>query len=146
MRICHIAICDLSGCTIFTHTNTHALHYFRKTKVIQPKTFVSKFFTILSEIFCHSNKTEIFSADFRKMLTNIKFSSKSVQWEPSCSVRTDRQTDTLLTMHGHRNLKKYTTVANHNYNATGLRASGLSSGVIGWATQNVTRRKSQLSP
>ena len=38
------------------------------------------------------NGTCIFSRDFRKIL-KFKISWKSVQWEPSCSLRTDRQTD-----------------------------------------------------
>jgi len=37
------------------------------------------------------NKAQIFSADFRKIL-KYQFSRKSVQWEPSCSMRTDGRT------------------------------------------------------
>jgi len=35
------------------------------------------------------NKTWIFSKDFRKKWSNIKFHAKSVQWEPRCYMRTD---------------------------------------------------------
>jgi len=37
-------------------------------------------------------KPEIFSIDFQKIL-KYKISLKSVQWEPSCSMRTCRRTD-----------------------------------------------------
>jgi len=38
------------------------------------------------------NENLIFSADFRKIL-RYQFSRISVQWEPSCTTRTDGQTD-----------------------------------------------------
>jgi len=37
-------------------------------------------------------ETLVFSTYFRKIF-KYSFSGKSVQWEPSCSVRTDGQTD-----------------------------------------------------
>jgi hypothetical protein len=37
-------------------------------------------------------KFDFFSADFRKEL-KFRVLSKSIQWEPSCCMRTDRQTD-----------------------------------------------------
>jgi hypothetical protein len=38
-------------------------------------------------------ETLVFSADFRKKETICQISSKSVQWEPSYSMRTDRRAD-----------------------------------------------------
>ena len=44
------------------------------------------------------NETSIFSTDYRKII-KCQISRKSVQWEPSCSMRTDGQTDmTKLTI------------------------------------------------
>ena len=43
-------------------------------------------------IFAHFNETLIFSTNFRK-IPKYQISLKSVQCEPSCSVRTDRRTD-----------------------------------------------------
>jgi hypothetical protein len=47
-----------------------------------------KYPLLLSDV----NETWIFSKDFRKMLKH-QISWKSVQWEPSCCMRTDGQTD-----------------------------------------------------
>jgi len=40
----------------------------------------------------HFNETEIFATGFLKIL-KCQISWKSVQWEPNCSMRTDRQTE-----------------------------------------------------
>ena len=40
------------------------------------------------------NETLVFSADIRKTL-KYHIPWKSVRWEPSCSTRTDRQTDKM---------------------------------------------------
>ena len=47
-----------------------------------------KYHLFLSDL----NGTRIFSTDFRKLLKH-QISWKSVQWEPICSMRTDRRTD-----------------------------------------------------
>jgi hypothetical protein len=56
-----------------------------KTFLILRRTERNKYPFLLSDF----NKTWLFSRDFRKIL-RIKF-MKSVHWEPSCSMRTDRQ-------------------------------------------------------
>jgi hypothetical protein len=56
------------------------------------KCFLVNYSLFWSEI----NETSIFSIRFRKEL-KYQISSKSVQWEPSCSTQTDGRTDILLT-------------------------------------------------
>ena len=56
--------------------------------IINEKTSSCKVVVILSDF----NKIWIFSTDFRKTL-KCQISSKSVHWEPSCSMRTNRQMD-----------------------------------------------------
>jgi len=51
------------------------------------------------------NKTWIFSAEFRKRLKS-GISWQSVQWEPSCSKRTEGQTDMTKLMVAFRNYAK----------------------------------------
>jgi len=48
------------------------------------------------------NKTWIFSTDFRKFLKHA-ISRKLFQWEPSCSMRTERQTDGRTDRHDEAN-------------------------------------------
>jgi hypothetical protein len=56
-------------------------------------------------LFCSDfNETWILSTDFIKILS-YQISQKSVQWEPSCSVRTDGQTDMKL-IDAYRNFEK----------------------------------------
>ena len=67
---------------------------------IKPKTFrlveqclkqlhsARPIFTSALQLVSYVNQTRIFWTDFRKILEN-RLSSKCVQWEPSCSVRTD---------------------------------------------------------
>jgi hypothetical protein len=51
------------------------------------------------------NESWVFSADIRKIL-KYEISRKSVQWEPSCSMRTDRQTEMTKLIFAFRNFAK----------------------------------------
>ena len=51
------------------------------------------------------NDTWIFSTDIRKIL-ECQISLRSIQWEPSCSVRTDGQTDMRKLIVAFRNFSK----------------------------------------
>jgi len=104
------AICGLSGSAIFS-TLSHKRHDFRK-QVIENKMYFAMISTSLSETFLILGRierdvkkhllvfilflsdfkvTRIFSTDFEEF-SGKKFLKKSVQWESSCSSRTDGQT------------------------------------------------------
>jgi hypothetical protein len=51
------------------------------------------------------NETGILSTDFRKIL-KYQISRKTVRWEPRCSMRTDRQTDTTKLIVAFHNFAK----------------------------------------
>ena len=112
----HIAICGLSGCTIFS-TLSHKGHNFRKKNSLNIKCVVLFYLQILSERFCIIRRTErvtvntvcrsscevpllwgdinetwIFSKYFLKIFQyHIAF--KFFQWETSSVMWTDRRTD-----------------------------------------------------
>jgi len=58
----------------------------------------------------HFDQTWTLPTEFRKKKnhSNIKFHQKSVQWESSCSMRTDRQTDTTKLTGAFRNFVEVT--------------------------------------
>ena len=60
------------------------------------------------------NKTWACSRDFSKIV-KYKISLKSVQREPSCSVRTDRQTDVAKLLFAFRNMANSSNETAHSY-------------------------------
>lgn len=70
-----------------------------------------------------SNKTWLFSPDFRKIIT-YKILWKSIQWQSSCSVRTDRRTgmwtDKTLTV-AFRSFSKKKKKINKNFYETSTK-------------------------
>ena len=69
----------------------------------RPYHFLMTLPTSLSRLLCNFDET-IFSTDHRKMF-KCQISCKTVQWEPSCSMRTDRQTDMIMMIVASRNFR-----------------------------------------
>jgi hypothetical protein len=117
IRMRHIVICGLPDSTVFSHIISQKARFSRKKKK-NMKCVFRVFTQLLSEIFFHSKKKwarydrkcllvfmlsalwsypilmkfEFSQQIFRKIL-KYKNSWQSVQREPSCSIRTDVQTD-----------------------------------------------------
>ena len=69
---------------IFSTTFVWNIFHFKK----KWERYEQKIYWSTCKVLSDSNKTWIFSTDFRKIL-KYQISWKSVQWEPSCSMRTD---------------------------------------------------------
>jgi hypothetical protein len=84
-------------CVLISSTFAWSISNCKSNKAKMIKMYIGlhvKYLLFLSDF----NETLIFSAPFRKTL-KYEVSWKSVQWEPSCSLRTDGQTDmTKLTV------------------------------------------------
>ena len=114
MRICHIVICGMPGCTIFFHIILWTALFFKKKKLFNIKCVFWFPLQLLYEKFLiprtgrydqkyigrhvkyplllsDFNETWIFSTYFRKIL-DYQVSWKPVEWEPNFSTRTDGQT------------------------------------------------------
>jgi hypothetical protein len=127
MRMRRIVNCGMPGSTAFFHIKQHD---FRKKKLLDIKCVIWFSLQLLSEKFliptrivrdmikksCRSpleyplflsdfNKSWIFSTGFRKVL-RYQISWKSVQWQPSCSMRADGWTDMTKLIVAFRNFAK----------------------------------------
>jgi hypothetical protein len=131
MRMCHIVICPLSCSTIFS-TLSYKRHDFRKKKKCLNKKCVLTFSTnfvrknlilrgigrdIVTMAYRSSCKVPVIPVRFQwnfnffnkfseKKTQMSNFIQKSVQWEPSCSIRTDRRTDMTKLIVAFRNFAK----------------------------------------
>jgi len=84
--------CVLLFSTIFVRSISHSKQNSHKCHRAVQYSYVGLLHVKLHLLLSHFNHTGIFSTDFRKIL-KYQISWKSDDWEPSCSVRTDRQTD-----------------------------------------------------
>jgi hypothetical protein len=116
----YIVICSLFGCAVFS-TLFHTCHDFLKNlwnlkcALWFPFQLLSETYIILRRIqgviiindtclhvkhpsfFSYCKETWIYATEFRKVV-KYQISWKTVQWQPSCSMRTDRQMDGRIGM------------------------------------------------
>ena len=89
---CTILTC-LFCLALFFHIIPYRAWFYLKKKNNEPKVCVLNLSTTFVWIFSHSKKNSArYHHSFRKIL-KYQISRKSVQWEPSCPMRTDRQTE-----------------------------------------------------
>jgi hypothetical protein len=140
MRMHHVVICDLSGCTIVFDIISETARYSRKfteqksvfwfSLQFLPETLLTlikterdmiKICIGLQEMYplfsSDFNETWFFSTYFRKIF-KYKISWESVHWEMSCFMRMDGykdgQTDMIMPTVAFRNLAKATNKTNKN--------------------------------
>ena len=124
MRMRHIVIWGLPGSTVFSTYLINGMNFERK-KVTEHKLCDLNFSTTFGWNIFHSKRnlarcvsvglyveykfllsefdeTWIFSTEFQRIL-RYQLSSAAIHWEPSCSMRTDGQTDMTLQIVAFRN-------------------------------------------